>query len=61
VAAVVPAEGSTFDSDAVRAWCRDNMARYKAPRRVIAVAELPRTEIGKVPRPRVRDSIMKSP
>jgi long-chain acyl-CoA synthetase len=58
VAAVVPAEGTTFDPEAVRVWCRENIAGYKAPRRIIAVAELPRTEIGKVPRRQVRESIM---
>jgi long-chain acyl-CoA synthetase len=60
VAAVVPTEGSAFDSEAVRVWCRENIAGYKAPRRIIAVAELPRTEIGKVPRLQVRKSIMNS-
>ena len=58
VAAVVPAEATTFDPEAVRVWCRENIAGYKAPRRIIAVAELPRTEIGKVPRRQVRESIM---
>jgi long-chain acyl-CoA synthetase len=57
VAAVVPVEGHRLDTENVRVWCRERVAGYKAPRRVVAVAELPQTENGKVRRRQVRDSL----
>ncbi len=40
--------------DAVRAFCREHLAAYKVPRRVVFRAELPRTPIGKVDRRALR-------
>jgi long-chain acyl-CoA synthetase len=57
VAAVIPVEGKRIDPEEVRAWCRKRLAGYKTPRRVVAVAALPRTEIGKVRRRQVRESL----
>ena len=56
VAAVVPEAG--FDPDALRSHARDVLTPYKVPKRVVIVAELPRSLIGKVLRKRVRDSII---
>lgn len=42
---------------AVRALARERLAAYKVPRRVVIVAELPRSQIGKVLRRHVRDRI----
>ena len=50
---VVLQEGQTWgDGDAteagVIAFCRDNLAHFKAPKHVVHVAELPKTSTGKV-------------
>jgi acyl-CoA synthetase (AMP-forming)/AMP-acid ligase II len=51
VAFVVPAEGASpeaIDTDALRAWCEERIADYKAPDRVVLVSELPVTAMLKV-------------
>jgi fatty-acyl-CoA synthase len=47
-ALVVPKPGAALDAQALIAWCRDSMAVYKAPRVVQFVAELPKSNTGKV-------------
>jgi benzoate-CoA ligase family protein len=53
--AVVVADGVT-EAELV-AWCRDGMAHYKAPRRVMFVDELPKTATGKLQRFKVRSAL----
>ncbi len=48
VAFVEAEEGCQPDPEALRAWCRERLAGYKVPRRVIVVDELPRNPTGKV-------------
>jgi acyl-CoA synthetase (AMP-forming)/AMP-acid ligase II len=48
VAFVVPRPGSSIDEEALVAWCRERMANYKVPRRVLVVDELPLNATGKV-------------
>ncbi len=51
VAFVVPAAGADLDDlaiDALRPWCRERIADYKAPDRVVLVADLPVTAMMKV-------------
>ncbi|HEX9337994.1 MAG TPA: acyl-CoA synthetase [Pseudonocardiaceae bacterium] len=48
LAFVVPADGSSVDPDEVKAYVRANLARYKVPRDVILLDELPRNPTGKV-------------
>jgi long-chain acyl-CoA synthetase len=50
VAFVEPEEGRSPDPDAIRAWCRERLAGYKVPRRVVIVDELPRNPTGKIMR-----------
>jgi fatty-acyl-CoA synthase len=45
---VVVRPGHRLDADAVRAYVRSNLARYKVPRDVVFVAQLPRNPSGKV-------------
>ena len=45
------ARGST--PEALRAWGSERLARFKLPKRFVEVAELPRTETGKVQKHRL--------
>lgn len=54
---VVPATGSSPNPDAIAAWCRDEMANYKVPRRVEIVDELPLNASGKVLKYELRDRV----
>jgi len=58
VAAVVAEPGVTVDTDAVRAWAKQQLAAYKVPRRIHVVDELPKSMIGKVLRRKVRDELI---
>ena len=49
-AAVVPRPGVDCDPDAVRAFCVEELGRYKSPRRVVVVDALPKGPSGKVQR-----------
>lgn len=48
VAFVVPRPEAELTPEGVVAWCRDTMANYKAPRRVVLVDALPTNASGKV-------------
>jgi long-chain acyl-CoA synthetase len=50
VAFVEMAEGVEFEEHAVLAACREQLAGYKVPRRVVAMEKLPRNATGKVMR-----------
>ncbi|KQY25256.1 long-chain fatty acid--CoA ligase [Cellulomonas sp. Root485] len=59
VAAVVLEPGARgVDLDAVRAWGERHLARYALPRRLVLVDELPRSQVGKVLRRVVRESVL---
>ncbi|GAB7052814.1 long-chain-fatty-acid--CoA ligase [Catenuloplanes indicus JCM 9534] len=58
VAVVVPAEGTHPDPETLRAWARERLAGYKAPRRIVIATELPRSMIGKVLRRQVREKLL---
>ncbi|HEX5115334.1 MAG TPA: acyl-CoA synthetase [Pseudonocardiaceae bacterium] len=45
---VVPHDGAELDADELRAFVRANLARYKVPREVEFLDELPRNQTGKV-------------
>ncbi|GAA4553497.1 acyl-CoA synthetase [Amycolatopsis samaneae] len=51
---VVRAEGAELDVDGVREYVRANLARYKVPREVEFLDELPRNATGKVLRTKLR-------
>ena len=58
VAVIEPEEGAQIDEDTVRAACREQLAPYKVPRRVIVTDhELPRSMLGKILRKQVRESL----
>lgn len=47
-AILVPAKGAAIETDEFLAWCRANMANYKAPRQVEILESLPLNASGKV-------------
>lgn len=57
VVAVVPEDGATVDPEHLRAYAHERLTGYKVPRRVVVVDNLPRSQIGKILRRRVRDRI----
>ena len=48
VAVVVPKDGHTPSADEIIAFCREQLASFKKPRRVVFVEALPRNALGKV-------------
>lgn len=58
VAAVVLEPGTTLDEAALRQHCYDKVTRYKVPRRIVAMADLPRTMLGKTLRRAVKEEIL---
>ncbi|AHC23756.1 MULTISPECIES: long-chain-fatty-acid--CoA ligase FadD2 [Mycobacteriaceae] len=52
---VVRVEGSTVDEDTIKAYVRDNLARYKVPREVVFIEELPRNPTGKILKRELRE------
>jgi long-chain acyl-CoA synthetase len=54
---VVLREGRTVGAEALIARCRDRLSRYKAPKEVRFVADLPRNEMGKILRGRLADDV----
>jgi fatty-acyl-CoA synthase len=52
---VVKAEGATIDEDAIKSYVRENLARYKVPREVIFLDELPRNPTGKILKRELRE------
>jgi len=45
---VVKQEGSSIDEDAIKLYVREHLARYKVPREVVFLDELPRNPTGKI-------------
>ncbi|MFV8167132.1 long-chain-fatty-acid--CoA ligase FadD2 [Mycobacterium sp. 134] len=45
---VVKAEGASLDEDAVKTYVKEHLARYKVPREVVFLDELPRNPTGKI-------------
>jgi benzoate-CoA ligase len=50
VAHLVPRAGRTIDEASIDAHCREHMAAFKRPRRLVVTTELPRTATGKIQR-----------
>lgn len=52
---VVAADGSDIDEETLIEFCREHLARYKCPNKVLFVDELPRNTTGKLVRRRLLD------
>ena len=57
VAFVSARPGASLDEAGIIAHCRDRLAVYKAPRKVIIMDELPKTPTGKIQRAVMRDGL----
>ena len=58
VAAVMLAPGASLNEEQLREHCYDKVTRYKVPRRIVAMDELPRTMLGKTLRRAVKEKIL---
>ncbi|GAC1602692.1 MAG: long-chain-fatty-acid--CoA ligase [Pseudarthrobacter sp.] len=59
VAAAVELEpGTTLDEEALRDYCREHLASYKVPRRIVEIKDMPRSMLGKILRRQVRDQVL---
>lgn len=52
---VVKAEGAELDADEIKQYVKDHLARYKVPRDVVFLDELPRNPTGKILKRELRD------
>ena len=58
VAAIVLEAGASVTLEDIREWAGRTLAHYALPRQLVVVNELPRSQIGKVMRRRVREEIL---
>ena len=54
-AVVVPRAGATLDQDALRSALEQRLAKFKLPKRIVFVSELPRNAMGKVQKAALRE------
>ncbi|MDT5154444.1 MAG: fatty-acyl-CoA synthase [Mycobacterium sp.] len=52
---VVKVDGASVDEEAIKTYVKDNLARYKVPREVIFLDELPRNPTGKILKRELRE------
>jgi fatty-acyl-CoA synthase len=52
---VVKADGASIDEEAIKTYVRENLARYKVPRDVVFLDELPRNPTGKILKRELRE------
>ncbi|WP_409427993.1 long-chain-fatty-acid--CoA ligase FadD2 [Mycobacterium sp. SMC-11] len=52
---VVRKEGSSVDEDTIKVYVKEHLARYKVPREVVFLEELPRNPTGKILKRELRD------
>ena len=57
VAFIVPASGVQIDTAALDRHCRDNIARFKRPKRYILITALPKNNYGKVLKTTLREQL----
>jgi len=52
---VVKTDGASIDEEGIKKYVKDNLARYKVPREVVFLDELPRNPTGKILKRELRD------
>ena len=58
VAAIVLETGASVTLTDLRKWAEKSLAHYALPRQIVVMTELPRSQLGKVMRKKVREQIM---
>ncbi|TFD54035.1 long-chain fatty acid--CoA ligase [Cryobacterium frigoriphilum] len=58
VAAVELEPRATLDQEALREHCREHLAAYKIPRRIVQIENTPRSLLGKILRKQVREQVL---
>ena len=58
VAAVELKPEVPLDEDALREHCREHLAAYKIPRRIVTIEDMPRSMLGKILRKQVREQVL---
>jgi long-chain acyl-CoA synthetase len=58
VAAVEVEADAAFDEGTLQAHCREHLAAYKVPRRIVQIQDTPRSVLGKVLRKQVREQVL---
>lgn len=58
VAALVLEAGARVDLESVRAWCDEKLSHYAIPRQIEVLQELPKSQLGKTLRRKVREQII---
>ncbi|MHB1288287.1 AMP-binding protein [Georgenia sp.] len=58
VAALILEPGAQVDLEAVRRWTQERLSHYAMPRRIAVLEELPRSQLGKVLRRKVREQLL---
>ncbi len=57
VAAIIPRDGAAANEAEICAFCREGLAAYKVPRRVVFVEELPANALGKIQKAKLRETL----
>ena len=57
LAAIIPREGAATDEAEICAFCRERLAPYKVPRRVIFTDEFPANALGKIQKSKLRAAL----
>lgn len=60
VAAVVLEAGASVSLNDLREWASKSLAHYALPRQIVVMSELPRSQIGKVMRRKVREQVLEA-
>ena len=56
-AVIIPAEGVRVDGSEIKQFCRQHLASYKVPRRIIDVDKFPQNALGKIQKAKLRETL----
>jgi acyl-CoA synthetase (AMP-forming)/AMP-acid ligase II len=51
-------DGRTADAETLLDFCAEQLARYKRPREIVFVGNIPKTPSGKIQKPLLRDAYL---